>query len=218
MNRRPVLLVSILAIGSIFFTSKSVTASEGTAFLTGSQTTAECFAASVLTAPAEYRILITCRNLTTPPQAETLFYSAWARKAGREIDEKNSLPQFNRGVYVFLGDISSGKLLSRSKEAFDQIFITAQKENSPSTPDLDNQVLIGEVQPIEFAGAETKLNSAPTVPVSHITLSPTRAADQSPSAGRSVVSTAFRVFLSVMAFIVIAAVIISILQRRSASK
>lgn len=220
MNYSRIFLAAVLVASGILFSSKPVTASEGTAFLTGSQTDAECFAASVLTAPAEYRILITCRNLTTPPQAETLFYIAWAKKIGAEADSQNTLPKFGRGAYIFLGDIGSGKLSARAREPFGEVIITAQKESSPSAPDLNSLVVSGTIQPIEFGeAAKAVLNPTPTAPVSRVTLASTRNAQPpAATAGRSVVSTAFRLFLVIIGIIVIAAVAISVIQRRSAAK
>lgn len=214
---RKVLLTSAAAFLAILLFSSPVRASEGTTYLIGSQTDAECFLASVLTAPAEYRVLITCRNLTTPPQAETLFYSAWAKRL--DSGTSTNTPKFGRGEYMFLGDISSGKLSARAREPFGEVIVTAQKENSPSTPDLSSIVVSGTVEPIEFAGAaKTVLNPAPTIPVSRVTLTPTKSGAQQPTTSRSVIGTAFRLFLGIIGVIVIAAVAISIIQRRSATK
>lgn len=197
----------IAACFTILFFSFPAFASEGTAFLTGSPTSAECFAVSVLTAPAEYRILITCRNLITPPQAETLFYLVWGKKItpGRGSD------------YILLGNISSGKLAARARDSFNEIIVTAQKESSPSVPDLNSVVISGAIQPIEFAEAtQTVLNPTPTIPVFGATLSPTQSPKQ--PVARNVVGTAFRLFLGIIGIIVAAAVVISLIQRRSASK
>lgn len=205
-------LITIIFVVIVFLTIRSsASASEGAAFLAGPETDAQCFAVSVLTAPAEYRILITCRGLITPPQTETLFYIAWAKKAPATA---------SRGAYIFLGGISSGKLSARARDPFDEVIITAQKENSPAAPDLENIAVKGMIQPIEFRGtAGTISNPAPTAPIPRVTLAPTRNA-QSPSAaaGRGVVSTAFRLFLVIIGIIVVAAVAISVIQRRSAAK
>lgn len=213
------LAVIIYSLIHLFIGSKSVLASEGTALLSGSADS-RCFLASVLVDENRYKIVASCRDLTVPPASETLFYRLWGKRLGAAAPTPGAKTSvFGRSPYLSLGDITSGKLSSDAREPFDEILVTAEKESNPSNPNLDKIILSGSIQPIDYGtgvGETLKLTS----PLARVTLEPTPS--PAPAAGRqtqrSVVATAFRIFLTVLLIIVAVAVVISVIQRRSASK
>lgn len=211
------LLIGLSVYGLI--EASPAAASEGTALLTGSADS-RCFFASVLVDENRYKIVASCRNLTVPPESETLFYRLWGKRLGASAPTPGvRASAFGRGAYFGLGDITSGKLSSDSREPFDEVLITAEKENNPSNPSLDKIILSGSIQPIDYGTGVGEM-LGPTSPLARVTLEPTPTVTPVPGrqAQRSVVATAFRIFLTVLLIIVAVAVVISIIQRRSASK
>lgn len=193
-------------------------ASEGIATLTGT-TSARCYFASVLIDENRYKIVAACRDLTVPPESETLFYRVWGKRLGASAPTPGAKTSaFGRGVYLGLGDITSGKLSSDAREPFDEILVTAEKESNPSNPNLDKIILEGSIQPIDYGVPGVGETLKPTSPLARVTLEPTASPTPTAASGKSVVGTAFRIFLTVLLIIVAVAVIISVIQRRSASK
>lgn len=226
MKTRLLFLISISAILYsliyLFINPNAVFASEGIATLTGGSTAARCYFASVLIDENRYKIVASCRDLTVPPESETLFYRIWGKRLGQNAPAPGAKTSaFGRGAYLGLGDITSGKLSSDAREPFDEILVTAEKESNPSNPNLDKIILSGSIQPIDY-GTGVGETLKPTSPLARVTLEPTpppaSPAEASAKAGKSVVGTAFRIFLTVLLIIVAVAVIISVIQRRSASK
>ena len=201
----------------LFITPPPAYASEGTAFLSG-VTEARCYLASVLIDENRYKIVASCRDLTVPPESEILFYRLWAKRLGAAPATGGAKTSaFGRGPYLSLGDITSGKLAADARDPFDEILVTAEKEANPSNPSLDKVILSGSIQPIDYGGAGESLK--PTSPLARVTLEPSPTPySLPPTPQKSVVATAFRIFLTVLLIIVAVAVIISVIQRRSASK
>ncbi|MBI5356027.1 hypothetical protein HZB78_00240 [Candidatus Collierbacteria bacterium] len=198
----------------------SASASEGTAFLTSNDNDAKCFLASVLVDVEEYQFVMTCRNLITPPDANRLFYQAWGRRKGVADDPKTKTGglRFGKGAYFSLGDISTGKLNGRAREAFEEVLVTAEAESGAGQPTLSALVVSGAMQDINFGSAsQSNLKFSPTSTIAKVTLVPTpKSVSAVPQ--RSVGETAARVFFTLLFIIVIVAVVISIIQRRSASR
>lgn len=212
--------ISLTALLLLLVSAKSVNASEGTALLTSVDNDAKCFLASVLVDIGEYQFVMTCRNLTTPPDADRLFYQAWARRKGVADDPKAKTGglRFGKGAYFSLGDISTGKLNGRAREAFEEVLVTAEGESGINQPTLSALVVSGAMEEIIFGGSgQSNLKFAPTSTIAKVTLAPT---PKSVSTGpqRSVGETAARVFFTILFIIVVVAVVISIIQRRSASR
>ena len=141
--------------------------------------------------------MMTCRNLTTPPDADRLFYQAWARRKGVADDPKAKTGglRFGKGAYFSLGDISTGKLNGRAREAFEEVLVTAEGESGINQPTLSALVVSGAMEEISFGGSgQSNLKFAPTSTIAKVTLAPT---PKSVSTGpqRSVGETATRVFL-----------------------
>lgn len=212
--------ISLTALLLLIVSAKSVSASEGTALLTSTDNDAKCYIASVLVDVEEYQFVMTCRNLTTPPDANRLFYQAWARRKGVADDPKTKTGglRFGKGAYFSLGDISAGKLNGRAREAFEEVLVTAEGESGAGQPTLSALVVSGAMEEINFGGSgQSNLKFAPTSTVARVTLAPT----QKPASSvpqQSVGATAARVFFTILFIIVIVAVVISVIQRRSASR
>lgn len=219
---RKLLASTLMAMGVVLLAHKPIFASEGTAILAGETSDAKCFAAAVLVAESDYQLVMTCRNLNVPPATEKLFYRAWAKRKGADIVDKKTtgLSRLGRGSYISLGDITDGKLAARTREPFDELLVTSESVSSPDKPNLDETLVAGVVKPIEFQAGSSGLRSEPTLAVERV-MPPAGKISPTPmpaEAKRSVVGTALRVFLTVLGIIVAAAIAISVIQRRSASK
>ena len=212
---------SLTALVLLLISAKAVNASEGTALLTSADNDARCFLASVLVDEGDYQVVMTCRNLTTPPDANRLFYHAWGRRKGATEGQqaKTGGIKFGKGAYFSLGDISGGKLNARAREAFEEVLVTAEADSGVSQPSLSGLVVSGPMGEIDFGDSgRSSLKFSPTSTIAKVTLAPTPGKTVSPAAPKSVAGTAAGVFLTILAIIVVGAIVISIIQRRSASR
>lgn len=211
---------SLTALTLLLLLAKNANASEGTALLTSPDNDARCFLASVLVDEGDYQIVMTCRNLTTPPDANRLFYHVWGRRKGAAESQQSKTGglKFGKGAYFSLGDISGGKLNSRAREAFEEVLVTAETESGVNQPSLSALIVSGTMGEIDFGDAgQNNLKFSPTSTIAKATLAPTPKISTAGSQ-KSVSGTAARVFLTILAIIVVGAVVISIIQRRSASR
>lgn len=212
MNRR-LFILGLVFVGLLAF-PKFAMASEGTALLTSVDNDSRCFLASVLVDEGDYQVVMTCRNLTTPPDANRLFYLAWARRKGVAEGQqaKTGGLKLGKGAYFSLGDISGGKLNTRAREAFEEVLVTAEADSGVSQPSLSALVVSGPMGEIDFG------KFFPTSTIVRVTLAPTPGKTVPSVARKSVAGTAARVFFTILAIIIVGAVVISIIQRRSASR
>lgn len=204
---------SLTALTLLLILTKDANASEGTALLTSKDNDARCFLASVLVDEGDYQIVMTCRDLTTPPDANRLFYHVWGRREGAAESQQSKTGglKLGKGAYFSLGDISDGKLNARVREAFEEVLVTAETESGVNQPSLSALVVSGPMEEINFG------KFSPTSTIAKVTLAPTpKISPAGPQ--KSVSGTAARVFLTILAIIVVGAVVISIIQRRSASR
>jgi hypothetical protein len=219
MNKR-LFILGLVFVGLMAF-PKFVMASEGTALLASQDNDARCFVASVLVNEGDYQVVMTCRNLTTPPDANRLFYLAWARRKGATEGQqaKTGGLKLGKGAYFSLGDISGGKLNARAREAFEEVLVTAEADSGVSQPSLSALVVSGPMGEIDFGDSgQSNLKFSPTSTIARVTLAPTPGKTVIPVAQKSVAGTAARVFLTILAIIVVGAIVISVIQRRSASR
>ena len=187
--------------------------------MTSDQTGVRCFAASVLLDVDNYQVIVSCRNLIIPPAANRLFYRAWIKRIPPSTAVgKAPLGGLIRSEYASIGDLSNGKLAARIRDAFQEVIVTSEAEESPRSPSLDRVVAQGVMKPLEFGPTPTgtQLTEQPAVQQTP-TLTPTPTPKAKAVRSGSVVGTAVRVFLVVLGVIVIVAIVISIIQRRSAS-
>ena len=225
----PAFLGSILGILSVFLLSgfiavHPVQASEGTAILNGNNNV-RCFAGSVLISADSYQIIVSCRNLLIPPSTNRLFYHVWAHRIAPSVGGvKAPLGNLVHSDYLSLGDISTGKLAARTREAFNEVIVTSEEAAQPRTPSLDRIIAPGAMKPLEIDLTPTPgpggTAQATVAPASQVTIAPTVTPAGTPrttAKSGSVIGTAIRVFLVVLGVIVIVAIVISVVQRRSAS-
>jgi len=126
---------------------KEIRASEGIFEL--SSTTNEryrCFAVSVLTPDNQYHIVVTCRNLIYPPDSDIYKYILWAR-SGK--------------VTTRLGSLGVGKATFNTKDAFNQLFVTLEKNEKVNTPGL-KMVMWGDLKRISFLDGSDNATIQPT--------------------------------------------------------
>lgn len=127
-----VFLVLIAGVGTAF-------ASDGTFELRSTtQYDYRCFAASLLMQNANYKIIVSCRNILYPVPIEGANYSyvLWANP----IDGGNPIK---------LGGIGLGKGEYATKKAFASLFITTEKNAKANAP-AGEVVMRGSVKPITF--------------------------------------------------------------------
>ena len=218
--KRRLFILGLVFVGLLAF-PKFAVASEGTALLTSVDNDSRCFLASVLVDEGDYQVVMTCRNLTTPPDANRLFYLVWARRKGAAEGQqaKTGGLKLGKGIYFSLGDISGGKLNARAREAFEEVLVTAEADSDVSQPSLSALVVSGPMAEIDFGDSgQSNLKFLPTSTIVKVTLAPTSGKIVPSVAQKSVVGTAARVFFTILAIIVVGAVVISIIQRRSASR
>lgn len=212
---------SLTVLTLLLISIKPAHASEGTALLTSHDNDAKCFVASVLVNEGNYQVVMSCRNLTTPPDATRLFYHVWGKHIGTAEGQQTKTGglKFGKGPYFSLGDISSGKLSARSREAFEEVLVTAETESGVSQPSLSALIVSGPIVDIDFGDSgQSNLIFSPTSTIAKVTLAPTSGKNVAPAAQKSVAGTAARVFLTILAIIVVGAIVISVIQRRSASR
>ncbi len=82
---------------------------------------ARCYAISVLLPTLNYRVLLSCRDITYPGDAETFNYSVWATNA-------------TDGAAFYLGELGVGKAEFATKIPFSTMFITSERTQKPKSP------------------------------------------------------------------------------------
>ncbi|KKS77232.1 MAG: hypothetical protein UV74_C0013G0005 [Candidatus Woesebacteria bacterium GW2011_GWB1_43_14] len=131
------LFSALLAAGAI--AAPSVGASEGTFELQNtSGENARCFAASVLMSDQNYNVLLSCRDITYPGTTsgtDIFSYIVW----GSGTDGKT----------YKLGELGVGKVYLKTKNAFDSLFITREKDADTRSPKGET-VMKGSIQNIDF--------------------------------------------------------------------
>lgn len=162
MKKQLALSVVLLPI-LLFVLSSDSFASEGEIHLSNQDgSTAECKALSVLMPSLNFKILMTCRNLTYPGDVNQFNYVAWTEPS-------------EGGNSRRLGPLGVGKVEFDSDRPFNRIFVTKEGNSSPRTPS-SNVVMSGNVQPIDIF---TDSQPQPTQTSSSETPTPTPATTQS---------------------------------------
>lgn len=213
-------LVTLTVAVAMWLSPKLVWANEGTFRLSGPNTSARCFAASVLVDERDYQLIMTCRNLIVPPGNRSLFYVVWAkREEVAPTGAQRAIRPLGRREFSRLGELERGKLVTSLDDPFTQLLVTAEQSDDPEALVSDRVVVQGTINPIDLGAEaeEEKLVGTPAPTAGLVTLAPTLRPTPTPSR-RGVVGTALRVLLIVVIIIVALAIVISIIQRRSASR
>ncbi|MBN1263173.1 MAG: hypothetical protein JW991_02335 [Candidatus Pacebacteria bacterium] len=130
----PLLLFFIFLTGLF---KEPASASEGYAELRGAtDENGRCFAFSTFMDDNLYHILISCRNLRYPPDAEHLVYSLW-------------VSQSDGGGLIKLGNLGQGKLGTNIAPAFNNFYITKERDAATKEP-TGPTVMSGTVRPLVF--------------------------------------------------------------------
>lgn len=136
MKKQLSLLMVLLPI-FLFIISSDAHASEGETYLSSQDGSAsECKAYSVLMPNLSFEILMTCRNLIYPGNANQFNLIAWAEPS-------------DGGNPIRLGELGVGKVQFDTNEAFSRIFVTREGSSRPRNPGT-NVVMSGSVEPIPF--------------------------------------------------------------------
>jgi len=136
LKRLKILTSAFFVALCLLVLAKPAHASEGTTQLTSTTgAAARCFVSSVLLKDLNYRVLVTCRDLTLPPAADAFVYSVWGTSS------ENGRP-------FKLGDLDVGKGEFRTSTAFTEVFITQEQSSRSRSP--SETILRGAMQPISF--------------------------------------------------------------------
>ncbi|OGY16590.1 MAG: hypothetical protein A2785_03285 [Candidatus Chisholmbacteria bacterium RIFCSPHIGHO2_01_FULL_49_18] len=136
LKRLKILTSAFFVALCLLVLAKPAQASEGTTQLTSTTgSPARCFVSSVLLKDLNFRVLVSCRDLTLPPAADAFVYSVWATSA------ENGRP-------FKLGDLDVGKGEFRTSTAFTEVFITQEQSSRSRSP--SETILRGAMQPISF--------------------------------------------------------------------
>lgn len=148
-------------------TSKATLASEGAIELKATnEQNSHCFFLSVLMVNQQYSLLGTCRNLIYPPQPDALNYLLWAKPV--PVNDREKRP-------IRLTSLESGKIETDTNVAFNELFVTVEKDKFTRSPS-DQVVMKGGVGSIPsingnqviIPGATIELEDQPTQQVKGI--------------------------------------------------
>jgi hypothetical protein len=130
------LLIATILILSLEATP-TVLASEGLFELRNTQGgNARCHVTSVLLPNLNYRVLLSCRDVTYPGGAEIFNYSVWATKV-------------EDGSAFYLGEVGVGKAEYATNIPFNSVFITSERAPKPRTP-TGNVIMQGTLKANAF--------------------------------------------------------------------
>jgi len=189
-----------------------VEASEGTAWLEG-EIREQCYVSAIMVEPSRYQIMMSCRGLEVPPETESLYYVAWVKKLE---DDKAA---FGR-EYINLGALNTGKLSTTVRSSFQELLVTVEKTANASSPS-EKVVMRGAMEELAFTYQVPEVEES----VVKIQVTPTPKPDlevmdeeaEEAEMG-SVVGRIGRFFLITLGVVVVVAVVISVIQKRTAEK
>lgn len=137
MGKFKFLFASLLTCTAIFLAVKSAWALEGTAELTSTTgASSRCFVSSVLMKNSNYQVLVSCRDLIYPPEANLFAYILWANPA-------------KEGNPIKLGELGVGKAEFTTNKAFASLFVTSEVDGRTRSPS-ENIIMRGSVEAISF--------------------------------------------------------------------
>jgi len=189
-----------------------IEASEGTAWLDG-DSGEQCYVSAIMVEPSRYEIMMSCRGLEVPPETESLYYVAWVK---RLEDDRTA---FER-EYINLGVLNTGKLSTTVRNSFEELLVTVEKTASSNTPS-EKMIMSGTMEELVFTLQVPEIKDS----VVKVQITPTPKPDleivdekvEEEEMG-SVVGRIGRFFLITLGVVVVIAVIISVIQKRTAEK
>jgi hypothetical protein len=147
-------LLSISALSVVFFalSTAATFAFDGQINLTNRiGEDGRCWASTVLMQNQNYKVLVSCRDITYPGGNQVFYYVMWANPAAG-------------GNPIRLGDLGMGKNEFQIQQEFTSLFVTTEKSTNLNTP-TGQIVMQGTVQPIDILqerGKETATTPAQT--------------------------------------------------------
>ncbi len=146
------LKASVLSVALFTLTTTSVFAFDGEVNLTNRVgADGRCWASTVLMQDQNYKILLSCRDITYPGGNEVFYYVVWANQASGTKAER-------------LGSLGLGKAEFQTRNEFTSLFITKEKSANANAP-TGVTVMQGTLQPIgilQERGKETATTPAQT--------------------------------------------------------
>ncbi len=150
MNMKKVLKASVLSVALFTLTASSIFAFDGEVNLTNRiGDDGRCWAGTVLMQNQNYKVLVSCRDITYPGGNEVFYYVMWANPAAG-------------GKAVRLGDLGIGKNEFQTNQEFTTLFVTKEKAVNVNAP-TGAIVMQGSVQAIPIL--QEKGKETATTPV-----------------------------------------------------
>lgn len=174
-----------LLVAILFFVAssslKSARASEGTVELKNIQnTTARCFAASILMQDLSYNIIVSCRDIIYPGGTNVFTYVMWANP-------------IDGGSPFKLGTLNFGKVAFRTQIPFSGLFVTKEDTGNVGKPN-GPVIMQGSLQGISF------LDTVPTPNPNQPTVTPS----PTPAPRKSFISkTALSGFVLIISIVIV---------------
>ncbi|MCS7092353.1 MAG: hypothetical protein NZM26_03315 [Patescibacteria group bacterium] len=145
-----VTLIFLFFLLGLLVTTKNTYASEGIIQIRSlTQENYRCFATSVLMQDFNYLISATCRNLKYPADNSILYYILWATPT-------------NGGTYIKLAELGLGRISTKTKTPFKNLFITLESDPKIRYPS-GKVVMKGDVEKIAFLEPIAKDEPTPTI-------------------------------------------------------
>jgi len=136
MNKYLKVIMMLLPI-VLLIVAMPVSASEGEAYLRNQDNTnGRCRAYSVLMSDLQYSVLMTCRDITYPGDANQFNYVVWAEPT-------------NGGNPERLGTLGVGKVELETRNPFNRLFVTLESSSRPRTPSTE-VVMSGNLEQYDF--------------------------------------------------------------------
>ena len=154
---------------------------------------ARCYAVSILMRDLNYRILMSCRDITYAADPTRFIYLVWATPT-------------SGGKPLKLGELGVGKVQFATKTAFSNIFVTEERNVGTKTPSSD-VAMRGNVQMISFL--EATPSPPPTLEADQQVASPT----PEPQQGETIFSALKKAGL-IFGGVVVLIVLVVIITRR----
>lgn len=137
MVKIPKIPILIILLTLLFSFTKKANASEGIFELKSiTDQPTRCFATSFLFENRKYKIILGCRDLIYPPEADLFTYVLWASP-------------IEGGKDLRLGTLGFGKGLYETTRAFNKLFVTIEQKKQITKPS-NNIVMRGNLEKIDF--------------------------------------------------------------------
>lgn len=146
---RKIIFGGLFGFLALFLVVSRVFASDGTLDIVNRVgADARCWASTVLMQDQNYKVLLSCRDITYPGGNEVFYYVVWSNPASGGNPER-------------LGSLGLGKAEFQTRNEFVSMFITKEKSANANTPS-GTIVMQGGLKPVSLlqeVGKDTATNS-----------------------------------------------------------